>query len=91
MRKDPCKPTPGKWLHEAIMGALKGRGIKLEEWCRDNETGSQAIRAYTHGINSGPKSEKILNQLINDAGREVVMAMYSDRLFEQAEQFKKAA
>ena len=90
MRAD-LKPTPGKWLHEAIMGALKGRGISLQKWCQDNDVNSQNIRAYTHGLNNSPTSDITLNKLIDDAGREAVLSMYQHRLLQQAEEFKRRA
>ncbi len=80
MSVDKFKPAPGKWLHEAIMGALKGRGVSFTGWCEANGILSQSMRAYTYGINSSPKSEKVLNKLIDDAGREAVLSMYFHRL-----------
>ena len=91
MRKSELKPTPGRWLHEAIMGALKGRGISYTSWCKEQDMGAQALRSYTFGINSSPKSEAVLDKLIDDAGRDVVLMLYQHRLFEQAEQFRKVA
>jgi lambda repressor-like predicted transcriptional regulator len=85
------QPSPGKWLHEAIMGALKGRGLSLATWCDDNEIGRQTIRSYTCGVNAGPRSEELLNKLIDDAGRETVLSMYQHRLLQQAEEFKRWA
>ncbi|KPN64286.1 hypothetical protein SAMN04488527_101289 [Aliiroseovarius crassostreae] len=91
MRKHVRNPSPGEWLHQAIMGALKGRGVKLEDWCKENGITSPTVRTYTYGLNAGPRSKEMLEKLIDDAGRESVLAMYQHRLFEQAEQFKKAS
>lgn len=73
------------------MGALKGRGIKLESWCKTHGISSSVVRSYTYGLNAGPQSQKLLNKLIDDAGRDAVLSMYKHRLFEEAELFMKAA
>lgn len=52
----PPTPSPGEWLHQAIMGALKGRGVKFETWCNENGVTSTSVRTYTYGLNAGPKS-----------------------------------
>lgn len=43
MSKQP-ELSPGEWLHQAIMGALKGRGIKLEVWCKEHGISSTSVR-----------------------------------------------
>lgn len=73
------------------MGALKGRGIKLEDWCKENGITSTTVRTYTYGLNAGPRSKKALDKLIDAAGRETVLSMYSHRLLQQAEEFKRWA
>lgn len=85
------QPAPGKWLHNAIMGALKGRGHSLASWCDENDVGRQTIRTYTYGLNSGPNSDAVLQKLINDAGRETVISMYKRELLEQAVEAKADA
>ncbi len=91
MTKGKLTPTAGKWLHEAIMGALKGRGISYTSWCAEHGMKAQTLRSYTHGLNSGPKADPILQKLIDDAGRDVVLMLYQHRLFEEADQFRKVA
>ncbi|WP_299152022.1 hypothetical protein [uncultured Tateyamaria sp.] len=90
MKRTP-DPAAGEWLHQAIMGALKGRGIKLEEWCKDRGISSTTVRTYTYGLNAGPRSKKTLDKLIDDAGRDVVLSLYSYRLLQQAEEFNRWA
>lgn len=67
MSKSPT-PSPGEWLYQAIIGALKGRGIKFQDWCRSHGLNSQNVRSYAYGINSGPQSAEPLEKLIDDAG-----------------------
>lgn len=84
-------PSPGEWLHQAVMGALKGRGIKFEVWCKGAGISSSVARSYTYGLNAGPRSKDMLDKLIDDAGREVVLALYKHRLTEEAKAFGVAA
>lgn len=91
MKQSDLKPVPGKWLHEAIMGALKGRGISYTSWCEAKGMKAQTLRSYTHGLNSGPKADPLLEELIDDAGRDVVLMLYRHRLLEQADQFRAVA
>lgn len=90
MSKTPT-PSPGEWLHQALIGALKGRGVKFEDWCRSHGMNSQRVRAYTFGINGGAKSEATLEKLIDDAGRDIVLALYHHRLREKAAEFERWA
>ncbi len=91
MRKNSRNPSPGEWLHQAIMGALKGRGLKLEDWCKENGITSTTVRSYTYGLNAGPRSKEMLEKLIKDAGRESVLSMYEHRLLKQADEFRRAS
>lgn len=91
MSKSKPNPAPGEWLHQAIMGALKGRGVKFESWCKENGVTSTTVRSYTYGLNAGPRSRKMLDKLINDAGREAVLSMYAHRLHQQADEFREWA
>ena len=84
-------PSPGEWLHQAIMGALKGRGIKFEDWCKSSGLTSTSVRTYTYGLNAGPRSKKTLEKLIDDAGRDSVLSMYAHRLKQQAAEFDQWA
>ena len=90
MRKTPT-PSPGEWLYQAIIGALKGRGIKFQDWCRSHGLNSQNVRSYAFGINSGPQSAETLEKLIDDAGRDIVLALYHHRLREKAAEFERWA
>jgi hypothetical protein len=84
-------PSPGEWLYQALLGALKGRGIKFEEWCRSHDLQSTRVRAYAFGINAGPQSAAVLEELIDDAGRDIVLALYHHRLREKAAEFDRWA
>jgi len=84
-------PSPGQWLYQALVGALKGRGIKFEEWCRQNKMSSQRVRQYAFGINAGPDSTATLEKLIDDAGRDIVLALYHHRLREKVAEFDRWA
>lgn len=69
-------------LHSAIMGAFRARGTTFEAWCAAEGLKSTATRNVTHGQSHGPKGRKLLEKLIDDAGREIVQAAYEARLKE---------
>lgn len=71
---------PGAMLHDAIVGAFRAQGGSFEQWCKDSGIASSIVRNVTYGQMKGPKGQKVLAQLIEDAGSEVVRAGYITRL-----------
>jgi|GEM_PF-6132636 len=90
METDRFEMTPGRWLHDAIMGALKGRGMSFGQLCEDNDVHRHTARAATHGLTNGPAGKALVKTLVDAAGRDVVVALYKQRLDEQATQAKEA-
>ena len=90
METDCFEMTPGRWLHDAIMGALKGRGMTFGDWCEENGFHRHTARAATHGLTNGAAGKALVKRLVDDAGREVVVALYKQRLENQAAQAKEA-
>lgn len=83
------KPLPGVALYNAIMAALRNSGVTLEAYARESGVPSEAARRSMYGLNAGPVSQKRLDALIDNAGREVVLGNYHRDLLRQAEAFKR--
>lgn len=49
------------------------------------------IRQITFGLSAGPRSQKVLARLIDDAGREVVAAAYRARIDAEARKLAQTA
>lgn len=75
---------PGAILHEVISGALRSRGTTLHEWCKSKGLSWSTVRQITFGMSAGPRSQGLLDRLIDDAGREVVTAAYRIRMDAEA-------
>ncbi|SIQ22248.1 hypothetical protein SAMN05421641_1057 [Paracoccus thiocyanatus] len=76
---------PGAILHEVIAGAMRSRGTTLHEWCKDKGVAWSTVRQVTFGMSAGPRSQGLLDHLIEDAGREVVTAAYRVRMDAEAQ------
>ncbi|MFT4015298.1 MAG: hypothetical protein QM682_18310 [Paracoccus sp. (in: a-proteobacteria)] len=75
---------PGAILHEVIAGSMRSRGTTLHEWCKDKGVAWSTIRQVTFGMSAGPRSQGLLDDLIEAAGREVVTAAYRIRMDAEA-------
>lgn len=73
---------PGAILHEVIAGALRSKGTTFQNWCKVNGLSITAARNVTFGQSAGPRSQAVLERMINDAGREVVTTAYRMRMEE---------
>ncbi len=82
---------PGAILHEVIAGTLRSRGTTLNEWCKNNAVSWSAARQITFGMSAGPRSQALLDRMINDAGREVVTAAYRMRMDAEAHKLARHA
>lgn len=82
---------PGVILHEVIAGAMRSRGTTLHEWCKNKGLSWSTVRQITFGMAAGPRSQIVLDGLINDAGREVVTAAYRVRMDAEAQKLAQTA
>ena len=82
---------PGAILHEVIAGAMRSSGTTLNEWCKSNGLARTTARQITFGMSAGPRSQALLNQLIDAAGREVVTAAYRVRMDAEAQKLRQVA
>lgn len=81
---------PGVILHEVIVGALRTKGETFQNWCKNNGMSVTGVRQVTFGQSSGPRSQALLDRLISDAGREVVIAAYRIRMDAEARKLAQA-
>lgn len=91
MSRNTVEFQPGAILHDAIMGALRARGIKLEDWCVEQGLTSGAVRNATFGQGRGPKGRALLARVLDLAGRDLVRQAYEERLREHLAALKKGA
>lgn len=77
---------PGLILHDAIMKSLRATGRSMEDWCRDNDVNRASARNATFGQSNGPAGKKLLAQLIEDAGPDLVRSLYLARLHKHLEE-----
>lgn len=82
---------PGAILHEVIAGAMRSRGTTLHEWCKGNRVAWTTIRQITFGMSAGPRSQVVLDRLIDAAGREVVTAAYRMRMDAETQKLSQTA
>ena len=76
MTEDDFPYQPGAILHDAIIGAFRSSGTSFGNWCRDRGMSPNNARNATYGIAKGPEGQKLLIELIQAAGPDVVRAGY---------------
>lgn len=91
MAPKPSDFQPGAILHDAIMGALRAKGIRLEEWCARVGYTPGAVRSATFGQGRGPKGKALLSKLLDVAGRDLVRQAYEQRLREHMAALQEGA
>lgn len=74
------KLQPGAILHEVIVGCLRSAGTNFDTWCRENRVHTSTARQATYGQSGGDSGKKLLNRLIEAAGREQVEVSYRSRI-----------
>lgn len=91
MARNDAQFQPGAILHDAVMGALRSRDLKLEDWCAARGVSSGQVRNATYGIGRGPKGRELLQEVLDYAGRDLVRQSYEARLREHMAALKKGA
>lgn len=82
---------PGAVLHEVIVGAFRSAGTSFEAWCNEQGVHTSTARTATYGQSGGDKGQALLDQIINAAGRDVVMLSYKARITAEAKRLEVAA
>jgi hypothetical protein len=82
--------TPGKILHDSVVGALRQKGMSLSRWCTGYGILESTAKAATYGQMSGPKGQEIRDALIESAGIEQVSLSYRHRICAEADAFRSA-
>lgn len=62
------------------MGAFRSAGTSFEAWCKQNNIHTSTARMATYGQSGGDKGQALLNQIIDAAGRDVVVLSYKARI-----------
>lgn len=91
MSQKPVELQPGAILQDVIVGAFKAHGLGFEAWCRENGINPSTVRQATFGQSRGPAGRALLKRVIDAAGRDFVVAAYTNRILALAEQLKKGA
>lgn len=91
MTDNTVKFQQGRMLHDAIMGALRARGMQLEVWCADNGIAPSSVRNATYGQAGGPKGRELMNRVIEAAGRNYVEQADIERIQFHLNELKKGA
>lgn len=79
---------PGVILHTVIVGVFRSSGTTLGAWCTENGINPSKARTATYGQAGGPEGQKLLDRIINAAGREMVEQSYARRMIEEAKRIE---
>jgi hypothetical protein len=91
MARDTEKYQPGRMLYGVLIGAFRMKGTTFQAWCKERGVGTTTARAAAYGLSRAPASQKILDEMIDFAGRDTVLAAYRDRVAEHAREMSAAA
>lgn len=82
---------PGKILNEVIVGCFRASGTDLGTWCREKGVNRASAVSATYGRSCGPQGQKLLDQMINDAGCTAVLEAYRRRMLAEAAKLQQVA
>lgn len=89
-RKHP-EFQPGLILLDVLSGAFRARGTTLEGWCKANGQSGMNARGAALGISKSEQAKKLLESMVDAAGRDFVFQVYRDRIVEHAAQLQRGA
>jgi hypothetical protein len=89
-RKNP-EFQPSLILLDVLSGAFRARGTTLEGWCKASGFSGMNARGAALGISKSDEAKKLLELMIDAAGRDFVFQIYRDRVVEHAAQLQKGA
>lgn len=81
----------GAVLHEVIVGAFRSSGTSFEAWCKQNKIHASTARSATYGQSGGDKGQALLDRIIDEAGRDVVVLSYKARIAAEAKRLEGVA
>jgi hypothetical protein len=90
MPNDDKSFQPGVILHTVIVGVFRSSGTTLGAWCTENKVSPSVARTATYGQAGGPEGRKLLDRIINAAGREMVERAYAERVKRHAVRVEKS-
>lgn len=71
---------PGLALYEVVVGTFKSTGTTFSAWCKDADINETVARNALKGVSTGSQGQKMVERLIDGAGREVVELSYRVRM-----------
>ncbi|MCF6432937.1 hypothetical protein [Leisingera sp. MMG026] len=90
MPNDDKTFQPGVILHTVIVGVFRSSGTTLGAWCTEHEINPSKARTATYGQAGGPEGQKLLDRIIDAAGREMVERAYAERVKRHAEKVEQS-
>ncbi len=91
MARKPPEFQQGLILLDALIGAFRARGTTFEAFCKSRGYSSMNLRNAALGGSQTPQAMEMLNAAIDDAGRDIVMAVYRERVGKHWAQLHKGA
>ncbi|PCH67058.1 MAG: hypothetical protein COC12_12050 [Rhodobacteraceae bacterium] len=80
MAENHTKFEPGALLHDAIMGAFRTSGSSCNAWCGTYGITAMTARNASLGLTRSPVGKKILHDMIEAAGPDLVALAYRKRV-----------
>lgn len=74
------KFQPGLVLYEVVTGAFRTKGASLEAWSRENGLIPNTGRNALYGASSGAAAQRLVEKMVDAAGRDVVELAYRSRM-----------
>lgn len=90
MSEKPFPYQPGVILYDVITGLLRARGTTFSEWCKDLDLKESSARNALYGQSGGKRGQKLLENVIERAGRNLVEQAYADRISNHADSVTEA-
>ncbi|KPU84179.1 hypothetical protein JI58_05290 [Marinosulfonomonas sp. PRT-SC04] len=82
---------PGAILQNAVMAALRAKGLTVTDFARHAKTSTGNVRYCVFGVSSGGRGSQLRDDLIDYAGRGLVLQIYASRMVSEAEKLREWA
>lgn len=82
---------PGAILHDVVSGAFRMQGTTLEQWCKAAGLKPMNVRYAMYGVIRSDAGQAAIEQVVEAAGRDVVISAYTRRMAEHVAAFQRVA
>ena len=82
---------PGVILQNAIMAALRSKGLHLRTFATKSKINEGQVRYAIFGVSMGKRAEFVRQNIVDYAGRDLVEQIYKSRMIEEADKLRKEA